>query len=302
MTSTVARWGALGTGASVQVLDPGALRTAREAVERELVAIDLACSRFRDDSEVTRLNEDAGHWTATGPLLWEAITTAVRAAELTAGLVDPTIGQALVLAGYDRDFAVGLVEPRTVVKARRVPGWQRIELDATRRRMRVPRGVKLDLGATAKALAADRAVRAAHRACGSPALVNLGGDIAVAGEPPDGGWLVKVTDDHRDSSDGGQVIGLHRGGLATSSTAVRRWGERSHHIIDPATGSPAESCWRTVSVAAASCVDANIASTAAIVMTERAQEWLEQLGLPARLVRTDGHAVAVGAWPVQVAA
>jgi thiamine biosynthesis lipoprotein len=299
VTDAVARWPALGTTASVRVSDPDALPAARAAVERELAAIDLACSRFRSDSDLNRVNGNAGQWTAPAPLLWDAIGTALRAAKLTSGLVDPTIGEALVLAGYDRDFSAGLSEPRATIKAQRIPGWRTIQLDPVRRRLRAPRSVKLDLGATAKALAADRAAQSAHRACESAVLVNLGGDIALAGQPPGGGWLVRVTDDPRD---GGQLIALHGGGLATSSTTVRRWGTRSHHIIDPRTGSPAETCWRTVSVAAASCVDSNIASTAAIVKGSDADDWLAQLGLPARLVCTSGEVVTVGAWPAEVAA
>lgn len=90
------------------------------------------------------------------------------------------------------------------------------------------------------------------------------------------------------------------GGLATSSPLGRTWRRgdaRLHHIVDPVTGRPARSCWRTASVAAASCVGANIASTAAILRGERAIGWLEGLGLPARLVRQDGTAVTVAGWP-----
>jgi FAD:protein FMN transferase len=303
MTGVSTSWRALGTTASVWVLDKAALEPAREAVERELHAIDLACSRFRSDSELSRVNERAGQWTSIQRLFQEALETALRAAVLTGGLVDPTIGSALLLAGYDRDFDAGLSEPAPTVKAQRAPGWHAIRLDPARRRMRLPRGVRLDLGATAKALAADRAARAAETECGSPVLVNLGGDIAIAGEPPDSGWLVRVTDDHRAGPDAcGQLITLRTGGLATSSTTVRRWGEHSHHIVDPGTGRPAESCWRTVSVAAANCVDANIASTAAIVKGRGAEDWLAERKLPARLVATDGEVVTVADWPMEAAA
>ena len=303
MSDPVARWEALGTTVSVRVAEAAALEDAREAVERELAAVDASCSRFRADSELTRLNDNAGSWTPIGGLLAAAIATALRAAALTDGLVDPTIGNALILAGYDRDFAEGLREPAVRVAVRRVAGWRAVDLDVRHGRARVPRGVRLDLGATAKALAADRAARGAHEAAGCGVLVNLGGDIAVCGPAPAGGWRVRVTDDHRAPADApGQHVEIHTGGLATSSTTVRRWGARSHHIVDPATGLPADSPWRTVSVAAASCVDANIASTAAIVMGAGADAWLVDRGLPARLVGEHGAVVTVMGWPAEVAA
>jgi thiamine biosynthesis lipoprotein len=184
----------------------------------------------------------------------------------------------------------------------RVPGWKALQLDERARTLRVPVGVEIDLGATAKALCADRAAVAASAAAQSGVLVSLGGDIALAGEPPAGeGWRVRVTDDHRaDATAPGQWIALRTGGLATSSTQVRRWDTETgeaHHLLDPATGRPARSCWRTVSVCAGSCLDANIATTAAIVRGERSPAWLESLGLPSRLVDTGGRVLHLAGWP-----
>jgi thiamine biosynthesis lipoprotein len=134
-------------------------------------------------------------------------------------------------------------------------------------------------------------------------LVNLGGDIAVAGRPPPAGWTVRVADDHQAPADApGQSLTIHSGGLATSSTTVRRWGRSSHHIIDPRTGRPAESRWRTVSVAAGNCVDANTASTAAIVKGDDAPAWLGARGMPARLVDRDGGVLTVAGWPEELVA
>jgi thiamine biosynthesis lipoprotein len=157
----------------------------------------------------------------------------------------------------------------------------------------------LDLGATAKAWAADHIAAEIHEAAAEPVLVNLGGDIAVAGDPPAGGWPIQVGDDHRETG-GGETIALTSGGLATSSSTVRRWqrgGRVLHHIVDPATGEPAAAVWKTVSVVAASALDANTASTAAMVMGRTAPQWLDQLGLAARLVSPDERVVHVGAWP-----
>jgi thiamine biosynthesis lipoprotein len=165
----------------------------------------------------------------------------------------------------------------------------------------LPPGVQLDLGATAKALAADRAAAAAHRAVRAGVLVNLGGDMALGGPSPEGGWRVLIAEDHRGDPDAaGPRVVIRAGGLATSSTTVRRWevgGVERHHIVDPETGLPTRGPWRTATVAAASCVDANAAATAAIVKGEAAVAWLTAHRLPARLVAEDGRVVRTSSWP-----
>jgi thiamine biosynthesis lipoprotein len=301
MTPASARFPALGSTAVVAVADHEALDTAVEAVEATVEAFDLACSRFRDDSELMALGRAHGRRVAISDLLCDAIAAGLRAAELTDGDVDPTLGQALRALGYDRDFDALAERGPARVRIARVPGWQAVDLDASARTIHVPRGVEIDLGATAKALCADRAAAAAHQRTGAGVLVSLGGDIALAGQVPDGGWRVRVTDDHRaDTTAPGQWIALRSGGLATSSTEVRRWqtdAGTAHHLLDPATGRPAKSCWRTVSVCAASCLDANIATTAAVVRGERALPWLTALGLPSRLVDLDGAVHHIAGWP-----
>ena len=337
-TSATARWEALGTSVVLRVAEPLWLPRASAILARELDAIDRACSRFRADSDLTRVNAHAGRRPVpVAPLLIEALQVALRAAELTDGDVDPTVGAALVLAGYDRDFSllqeplergtravaeapaneghlrnppsVGIagrspIGPPTLI-ARRLCGHRTVELDAARSTVRVPSGVLLDLGATAKAWAADRGARAVWEATRCGVLVSLGGDIATAGgvgSGPAGGWRIHVTDDHRSGPDApGQTVAIVDGGLATSSVAVRRWrhgAQTMHHIIDPSSGAPARGPWRTVSVAAADCTDANIAATAALVRGARAPAWLDELGLPARLVAHDGAVLRVGGWPL----
>jgi thiamine biosynthesis lipoprotein len=301
-------WDALGSRVVLRLNDADALESARAAVESELAAIDVACSRFRADSELSRINRRAGRSTPAGPLLMEALEVAMRAAELSDGGVDPTVGRALELAGYDRDWR--LLDPVTrqpagpaQITARVRAGWREIELDRAGGSVRLPAGIVLDLGATAKAWAADRAANAAATVAGCGALVGLGGDIATCGSAPVGDWQIRVTDDHRsDASAPGQTVSIRCGGLATSSTAVRRWshaGRTMHHIIDPGTGAPVRGTWRTVSVAAASCTDANIAATAAIVRGRTATAWLDELGMPARLVDHAGHVRTVGDWPTE---
>jgi len=279
---------ALGTTARVAVRRPESLPQARAVLEAELEAVDRACSRFRDDSELVNLNRAAGEDVAISSYLLAALEVALTAAAATDGAVDPTLGKALRLAGYDRTFSLVLLRNGRLFHVSSAPGgaWQRIELDRERRTARIPDGAELDLGATAKALAAD-----------------LGGDVAVAGDPPEGGWSVGVADDHAAPfPENGPAVGIRSGGLATSGTCVRSWTTatgRAHHIIDPRKGTPADTPWRTVSVVAASCVDANTASTAAMVLGDDAPDWLDQRRLPARLVRNDGSVMCVADWPIE---
>jgi thiamine biosynthesis lipoprotein len=305
----IASYPALGTTVTVAVDGDGdALAAARAAVDLVLDAFDRTCSRFRADSELARLNRAQGRPVAVGQLLLEAVQVAVTAAQTTVGLVDPTIGRTLRLAGYDSSFEIVIARDGHSFRARfaPTPGWETIEIDTERRTIAVPLGVELDLGATAKALAADRAARAASGAAACGALVAIGGDIAVCGAPPRGGWAIGIADDHAAAPEAIQTtVAVERGGLATSSTTVRRWRSGDgylHHVIDPRTGRPAVTPWRTVSVAAPSCVDANVASTAAVVLGDAALPWLERRKLPARLVSTRGDVTFVCGWPAEEAA
>lgn len=294
---------ALGCGLRVVTTEPRAIDAARRAVDDVLQRVDEACSRFRDDSELSRLNAAGGRPVTVSPLFASAIDLALRAAALTGGAVDPTVGRAIRLAGYDRDFAAVPPDGAAIrLVANPVPGWTAVHFDAAQRTVALPPSVELDLGATAKGMAADLAAAAALRAAGQGGvLVSIGGDIATAGRPPSGRWRVQVSEDSGEPIvDGAEAIAIDVAGVATSSTTVRTWtrgGVRLHHIIDPRTGLPADGRWRTVSVLAATCADANIASTAAIVLGGGALEWLAQARVPARLVNVDGGITRTGGWP-----
>lgn len=307
-------WHALGMLVQLVVTDPEQLPAARDLLKEDLDDLDGTCSRFRPDSELTALGDAAreaeGWVTVTvSPLLAEAIAVALKAASLTDGDVDPTVGGALCALGYDRDFgqvpATGPALPLPGgIGVRVIPGWRSIRLDLATRRLTVPPGVQLDLGATVKGWAADRSAARIAEKLGCGALVSLGGDTAVAGEPPDGGWRIRVQDvtgmPDQPPQGPSTVVAIRDGGLATSSTAARRWrrgGDVLHHILDPRTGLPAAPVWRTVSVAAASCADANTAATAAIIRGRQAPAWLASLRLPARLVEPDGTVQTVAGWP-----
>jgi FAD:protein FMN transferase len=269
-TMATASWEALGTTALIRVAEQDHLELGTRILRDELARIDRAASSFRSDSELTRALSADGKPVAASDALRQAVLVALTAATVTDGLVDSTLGHS--------------------------PGWREVEV--TDWTIRIPAGTPFDLGATGKALAADRAATAISSAIeGSGVLVSLGGDIATAGRAPAGGWLIHVTDDHRSDPAGpGQTVAIQSGALATSGTTVRR-GPRGHHIIDPRTRAPAKTPWRTVSVTAATCVDANTASTAAVVLGTDAPQWLGARGLAARLVDNLGSVSTVGGWP-----
>jgi FAD:protein FMN transferase len=279
------------------VVDDGRVLAAAAGDLATLLArVDVVASRFRADSALSVANDRAGRPTPVPRLLVELIGAALDAAAQTGGAVDPTVGLAMVGIGYDRDIAdiatdgpplVGQVPPRS---------WRNVRLDREAGLLTVPVGTALDLGATAKAYLADHAARALSHRYDTGVLVELGGDIAVAGHRPDG-WCLEVAE--RQGGDG-QLVLLRHGGLATSTTTVRTWrrgGRPVHHIVDPRTGLPADGPWRTVSVYAPRALAANTASTAAIVMGADAPGWLQARGLAARLVAVDGTVLTTGAWP-----
>ncbi|WP_369963215.1 FAD:protein FMN transferase [Leifsonia sp. EB34] len=289
-----------GVDARIVVSDPNSLPQARRIADAELAAVTAAASRFEPGSELSRIN--AGDRPAGGaelsPILAEFVAVALAAAADTDGDVDPTLGGDLDRLGYDRDFATLPVDGVTVSVARpRSPGWQRVTLDG--RVLTLPDDLRLDLGATAKAHAADRIARRIAAATGADTLVSLGGDIATAGTA-ERLWEVLVQDLPADPA---QQIAIPNGaGVATSSTQKRRWrsdGHARHHILDPRFGLPADDVWRSVTVAASTCVRANALSTASIVRGLRAPDWLRGLGADARLVARDGSIVTTGRWPAE---
>jgi len=292
---------ALGTDVRVALWPPDGLAVALDAVDAELARLDRQASRFRGDSEVSRIARSPRRVHRVSHGLAEALRVALAAAQWTGGMADPTVGSALTALGYDRDFAsIGSRPAGRLPVPGPVPGWRSVELRG--RLLRLPAGTCLDLGATGKGLGADRAAVAAWRARRrGGVLVSLGGDIAVAGQPPSGGWPVAIADSSLPGeAPADQVIRLAAGAVATSSVTCRQWrrgGQRLHHIVDPRTGYPAAGPWRTVSVAAPRCAAANAAATAAIVAGPDAPAWLAGTGLPARLVGHDGGVLLLGGWP-----
>jgi len=313
MTATrvaAASWPAIGTTVRLVVTDPARLMPGRELLASYLAALDLACSRFRADSELARAESRAGTPVPVSEVLADAVAVALDAAAATDGDLDPTVATRLAALGYDRDFElVARDGPPVRLTVRIRPSWQDIRLDRGSRRLTVPPGVRLDLGATAKARAADRAAARLATRLGCGVLVGLGGDIAVGGAPPEGGWQVRVQDitGNPDDPPAGpsQLIAMTSGGVSSSGIAARCWRRGDlmlHHILDPRTGLPAPPVWRTVSAVADTAVAANIASTAGIIRGVGAPGWLDSRGIPARLVAVDGGVRTVAAWPLPQAA
>lgn len=312
-------WSALGTYAQLvvddDVDDQAALAVATGLVE----AIDATCSRFRPDSDLSRASAAAGNWVEVDPLLVQAVDAALQAARSTDGLVDPTLGRDLVGLGYDRDLELvrasggrartrldagaGRAGVATHVERRRRPAggaWTELETDPAGW-IRVPVGCGLDLGATGKAFAADLAAAAVVLAVGGSVIISLGGDVAAICDDRREGWPVLVSDTQGPAMDvAGELVMLGTGGLATSSTRHRRWtqdGTAVHHILDPRTGRPANTSVASATVRAGSCVQANAASTAAVILGADAPGWLDARGLAALVVDQDGRSTSCGGWP-----
>jgi FAD:protein FMN transferase len=304
---TLRSFRAIGTMATVVVQEPDRAEAAERMLRAEIDSIDRACSRFRSDSELEMVHAHAGAAVRVSSLLFDALAASYDVAERTHGAVDPTVGNAIAALGYDKDLSEVQARPaRPPAALRPVAGFTHVHLNSARRTVRIPRGVRLDLGSSAKAFAADRAAALICHEVGSGVLVSLGGDIAVAGTPPPGGWAVGIAVDSSVPVDRvSQVVAIHRGGLASSSTAVRTWNSgarRVHHIIDPASGDCVAPYWTLVSATGESCVAANAVSTAAIVWGDSALRQLESTGQAVRMVRHDGRIFSLNGWPAETTA
>jgi thiamine biosynthesis lipoprotein len=305
----VARWTALGGLVQLLVRPERLGRGATFRAAELLADVDRRCSRFRPDSDLSRANRNAGAPTEIDGLLHTALDAALDAARTTEGIVDPTLGLVVARLGHGHRAARCSRGPRTAGAALAPSGtWRDVELGD--RCVTVPPGLALDLGATGKAFAADLVARTLSRELGADVLVNLGGDVAVAGSADDG-WRVGIgeTEQRQEEAAGGrptveqgeETVALASGGLATSRAGLldgcAEGGERPH-LVDPRTQAPPRPVWRTASVLAGDCVTANTASTAAVILGEQAVSWLASRGLAARLVREDGRVTLTSGWPV----
>ena len=295
------RFPAMGT--EVAVTAPAGRIGEAAALVRDLFAEwDATLSRFRPGSELSRLNARAGTAVPVSALLYGVVDAALEAARATCGVFDPTLLHDLVRAGYDRTFALLPQDaPAAATPASGGGGWRAVLLDPEWLTVTVPAGVGIDLGGIAKGMAVDAALDLLVAELGlEAALVDAGGDLAVRGVPADGVWPVAI----EDAPDA--ILPLERGALATSGGAGRRWlqgGVERHHVLDPWTGEPARSHLRSVTVAAGSCRQAEVAATASFVLgRDGAADFLASHDLAGLLVGDDGGRATAGRWPVGVAA
>jgi FAD:protein FMN transferase len=267
-----------------------AVDTVRATFERE----ELRCSRFRGDSELSRVNASAGTWTTVSVGFADIVRIALDGWARTGGRFDPTLLHALLAAGYDRDFDEILAGARVQLHPG-TPAGRAGEVALEGRRLRLPEGVALDLGGLAKGWTADHAARAAA-AAGLPwALIDAGGDLRLIGEPP-ADLEIAVEDPETPEAEIGRIV-LRGGAIATSSVTRRTWGPGRHHLIDPATGAPSTGEVIQATVWARTCADAEISSKDALLEGEA---YLERG--PALLVLRDGSIVTDLVETPQVAA
>ena len=260
--------------------------------------MDRACSRFDRESELSRLNASPNVVTSVSPTFGHALRTALTVADLTNGLVTPTILPALRAAGYDRDYDA-FVRETPVEDAGPVPvaPLSAVHFDEVDQTVWLEPGCELDLGATAKALTADLVANDMAQFGG--VVVEIGGDVAVRGNGPDGPWAIGVSDQLNITGTEPRISIAH-GGVATSSLTTRTWATttgRANHIIDPRTGTSATGPIATATVTAGSCVLANAFATAALLWGNDAANRLEKAGWSGRLVGFDREIIYAGGWP-----
>ena len=292
-------WTAWSCTVRLTVDDPAVLGAACGALKALMDRVDMAASRFRTDSELSAVNARAGSMVPVSRLLVDLVDVSLVAASISGGAVDPTVGAAVVAAGYDQDIeAVRRRRAPAILTAAAdpAPGWQKVQLNRKLAMIGVPEGSALDLGATAKAWTADRAALVISKRHGCAVLVEIGGDLRAAGTPAEP-WNILVAEREGEP---GVAVTLSHGGLTTSTRTARTWSTSSgdaHHIIDPRTGRPAAGPWRTASVWAPTAVRANTFSTAMVATGEAALGRLTLAGHPSRLVADDGEVTELAGWP-----
>lgn len=287
-------------GTTIIVIAPERASATTLQLTRDLFAEwERAFSRFRADSELSRLNAAAGFRTPASPLMLAVLNTALDAARATRGIFDPTVLLRMIEIGYDRTFES---LPSRLPTARdeqpaQTGGWRAIEVNEAHHLVRLPPGVGLDFGGIAKGMAVDAALNLLEERGLTPAMVNAGGDLAVRGLPPDAPhWPIAVP-----GKDEGWVIGLERGAVATSGVAHRHWrqgDQMRHHLIDPRTGDPADSALWSVTAIAGMCAQAEVAAKTTLILgREQGAHFIEEVHLGALLIDDDGKWNTAGAWP-----
>jgi len=293
-----------GTSIGVWTTEPLLLDQLDRSVRAWVDRVSAACNRFDETSDISLANNAAGVAVPVSRELRGAFQAATSMALLTDGLYDPAVGTAVVNAGYDRTFeSVAAEGPGPKGPGQPGGAWRLVEVDDAASTMRVPKGFRVDLGGSAKGWAVDVATEGLRGSLladypDSGICISAGGDMAVAGTPPAGGWPVRISERlDRPGIQGDGEVRLLRGAIATSGATARSWrhgDEPGHHIVDPRTGHPGSSRWALVTVFADTCLVADTFATAAWLLDGDAVDWLSSWGVGARLMDQDGGIVLVG--------
>lgn len=289
-------------GTTISMLLPADQAEAGAQIVRDLFAEwEQTLSRFIPESELSRLNQQAGTPVAVSDLLYTVLATALTAAQATAGVYDPAMLDQLVKIGYDRTFdTIAAVDFDPIIPGEPGGRWRGIKVNPIYREVTLPTGVKLDFGGIAKGMAVDTALERLRQNGISPAMVNAGGDLAVSGLPPaDNTWLIAVPGQERHWS-----LPLHHGAVATSGVAHRHWRQGNilrHHLLDTRTGLPAQSDLWSVTVVADRCEQAEVAAKVAFILGSRqGANFLREHRIAGLLVHEDGAWETVEPWPTHI--
>jgi thiamine biosynthesis lipoprotein len=277
---------AMGTEMEIFLDADGEAEALLDGAQRELGRLESIFSRFRPESELSRLNRERS--IRVGPELLELVRLSVDARERTHGRFDPTVHDAVLAAGYDRSFEDLPLELEPAPRSGGATCSGEVEVDELDARVTLGPVCRLDLGGIAKGWAADRVLDRLSQA--GPALVNAGGDVACTGGP----WQVGV-----DTPSGTVTLELDSGGLATSGRDRRRWmrgGLEAHHVIDPSTGVPAATELVTATAVGACAAEAEVLATSLFLAGDagRAATEADAGGVPAVLVLSDGSTILAG--------
>ena len=286
-------------GTTISILLPESQAELGARIVRALFSEwEQTLSRFLPESELSRLNQQAGTPVAVSNLLYTVLVAALTAAHVTEGVYDPALLDQMVQLGYDRTFDdVPAVQSSSIIPGEPGGGWRGIQVNPIARCVTLPVGIKLDFGGIAKGMAVDAALEQLRQHGIGPALVNAGGDLAVLGLPPlTGQWPIAVP-----GRSEFWTIPLHQGAVATSGIAHRHWWQGQtlrHHLLDPRTGLPAQSDLWSVTVVTDWCEQAEVAAKVAFILGSKSgAAFLRRQGIAGLLVREDGTWEAVEPWP-----
>jgi FAD:protein FMN transferase len=264
---------------------------------------EQALSRFKPESELSRLNRRAGELVVVSDLLLKVLTHALLAAQATQGVYDPTLLNQLIQVGYDRSFDTlpsNLPANANAYIGLAGGGWRHIQVNREKRAVLLPAGIQLDFGGIAKGMAVEAALEKLQSNDIDTALVNAGGDLAIRGLPPGTDhWSIAVP-----GKNSAWTIPLQRGAIATSGIARRHWQQGRtlrHHLLDPRTGLPVNNGLWSTTVIARSCEQAEVAAKVAFIKgLPQGKAFVEEHKMASFFINADGSWEKNHDWPTHL--